>query len=415
MKENISSEDIRLDPNDHREIGKRLDLFSFSERGPGFPFFHPKGLALRNALIDCWRVEHGDYQEIQSPIMLDRKLWEMSGHWELYKDHMYVSEVEKHAFALKPMNCPGAILYYQQKKRSHSELPLRVCEMGQVHRDEFSGSLHGLMRARAFVVDDGHIFCSEDHLLDEVKKVLVLAQKVLRRCGFDKFIFELSVRSAEKKDKYLGGDREWHIAEEMLKLALEELDLPYEVKEGEAKFYGPAIDLKVQDSGGRLWQCSSVQMDFNLGKRFGVCYYDEAGKKQIPFILHRCLYGSLERFIGVLLEHHKGDLPFWLAPVQIHIHSLDEASHSYIEEIGERLHRLGIRVEVNLKNEHIKQKIKRSQAERIPLMLIIGKCERENNQVSLRSLQGKMKQGLPIWELEKVISIFQRGEHPDWG
>lgn len=389
---------------DHREIGKDLRLFSFHEEGPGFPFFHPKGLMLKNLLIDYWRKEHrlAGYEEIESPMMLNKELWERSGHWKLFKEHMYVSKVDKGEFAIKPMNCPGSMLYYQERKHSFKELPIRICEMGKVHRNENSGSLHGLLRARSFIVDDAHIFCSGDQLKSEIKGVLKLCLKILRHCGFKDFDFELSVRSIEKEGKYLGGDCDWNFAEEVLRDSLVEMGFSYERMEGEAKFYGPAIDIKISDSMGRSWQCSSIQMDFNLAERFNLHYYDIKGRKQIPYILHRCVFGSLERFMGMLLEHHKGELPFWLSPIQIKVVSVNKDVCDYANSISIWLEQNSFRYKLDLSDENLSSKIKKSWQEQIPVVMIIGKKEREQGKVSLRFISGEQKKLVNKEELLQV-------------
>lgn len=378
---------------DHKEIGKKQQLFSFHEEGPGFPFYLPKGMVFKNLLINYWRKEHHKrgYQEIESPMMLNKNLWEKSGHWDLYKENMYISEIEKGELAIKPMNCPGAILVYKEKKRNVKEFPLRLCELGKVHRKENSGSLSGLFRVRSFVVDDAHIFCEKNDLKKEVKDILNLCHKILNECGFESLEYELSVRSEEKKLKYLGSCNDWEIAEKILKESLEEMNLPYKRMEGEAKFYGPALEIKLKDSIGRSWQCSSIQLDFNLPQRFSLVYYDENGKKQVPYMLHRCIFGSLERFIAILLEHHEGKLPSWLCPVQVRVISIGKRDEEFIKLIEEYLKNKKIRYEVDNSLKSLSEKLKKLKGEAIPLSIIIGEKEEKLRKVSLRYLNGEVK------------------------
>ncbi|WP_408095703.1 threonine--tRNA ligase [Peredibacter sp. HCB2-198] len=369
---------------DHRVLGAKYDLFSFFEEGPGFPVWHEKGLRIKNALIEFWRKLHSEsgYVEIQSPIMLDKELWKRSGHCDYFEENMYFSSVDKRDFAIKPMNCPGAILVFNQKKRSHAELPLRICELGHVHRHENSGSLHGLMRVRSFVQDDAHIFCNREQLLLEIKGVIRLIEKIMNQCGLKDYHFELSLRGGEKE--YLGSDEDWAMAEGKLEEALR--DLNYEVKKnpGEAKFYGPSLDLHLKDVHGRSWQCSSVQLDFNLPKRFNVHYFDEKGERQIPYMLHRAIYGSLERFIGILLENYGKDLPFWFHPVQYKILNIADESQEYSKQVASELRAKGFRIEIDLSDRPLKEKIRRSHDELVHSLLIIGKKEMESESVVVR-------------------------------
>ena len=387
--------------DDHRKIGKDQNLFSFHDEGPGFPFFHPKGVVLKNLLMEHWRKEHrlNDYEEIESPMMLNKDLWIQSGHWDLFKENMYVSEVDKGEFAIKPMNCPGSMLYYKEKKRSFKELPLRVCELGKVHRNENSGSLHGLMRVRSFIVDDAHIFCSGDQLQNEIKSVLKLAIRILKKFGFEELEYELSVRSEEKKEKYLGSDKDWALAEGALQSSMDDLGLSYKKIEGEAKFYGPAIDIKIKDSVGRNWQCSSIQMDFNLAKRFKLHYFDENDKKQVPYILHRCIFGSLERFMGILLEHYEGKLPFWISPVQFKVISVNEKVNAYAESIIEKLEEQGFRYKADLSDENLSIKMKKARQELVPVVLIVGEKEMEQRKVSARFRNGEKRNFVELGEV----------------
>lgn len=388
---------------DHRELGKELDYFSFHEEGPGFPFFHHKGNLLKQALIDYWRKEHfkAGYVELSSPIMLDQSLWEKSGHMDYFKENMFFSDVEKHEFAIKPMSCPGAMLSYLEKKRSFRELPLKICELGLVHRNENSGSLHGLMRVRAFMQDDAHIFCSKDQVKDEIKNVLSLFEKILSKCGFHQFKIELSLKGGEKK--YLGSEVDWKMAEDYLAEAVSEYGWSFEKKAGEAKFYGPSLDLHIQDKNGKYWQCSTLQFDFNLPQKFNVAYFDEQGVRKVPFMLHRAIFGSLERFIGILLEHYQGELPVWLAPVQARVICLDDSAKDFVQNISEKLWDLNVRNEVDLKEDHINSKIQRGIREKVPYMLVIGKQEVISGKLSLRDFQGKKAQ-VSLEEFVKLIN-----------
>lgn len=369
---------------DHRVLGAKYDLFSFFEEGPGFPVWHEKGLRIKNALIEFWRKLHSEsgYVEIQSPIMLDKELWKRSGHCDYFEENMYFSSVDKRDFAIKPMNCPGAILVFNQKKRSHAELPLRICELGHVHRHENSGSLHGLMRVRSFVQDDAHIFCNREQLLLEIKGVIRLIEKIMNQCGLKDYHFELSLRGGEKE--YLGSDEDWAMAEGKLEEALRDLNYKVKKNPGEAKFYGPSLDLHLKDVHGRSWQCSSVQLDFNLPKRFNVHYFDEKGERQIPYMLHRAIYGSLERFIGILLENYGKDLPFWFHPVQYKILNIADESQEYSKQVASELRAKGFRIEIDLSDRPLKEKIRRSHDELVHSLLIIGKKEMESESVVVR-------------------------------
>lgn len=406
MDQFIQKGPVRPSASDHRKLGRQLELFSFHEEGPGFPFFLPKGLALMNQLVAHWREEHQKegYQEIQSPMLLDRKLWEKSGHWDLYQENMYVSEVEKRVFAIKPMNCPGAILHFKERKRNFSELPFRICEMGRVHRDENSGSLNGLLRARSFVVDDAHIFCSKEQILSEIRNILSLSQRILKHCGLYDFHIELSVRSEGKAHKYLGEDENWEFAESVLEQAIIDSELPFHRKEGEAKFYGPAIDLKIKDSFGREWQCSSIQMDFNLPGRFDLHFFDSQGKRQPVFILHRCIYGSLERFMGILIEHHEGHFPLWMAPVQSCLLPISDRGRRHLEDLAEKMRGHNIRFEWDIKEEHISHKIKRAQRSKIPFMILAGDKEVEKGVYSVRKISGEKLHSVSVEEVFRLFS-----------
>lgn len=385
---------------DHRVLGAKYDLFSFFEEGPGLPVWHEKGLRIKNALIDFWRKLHVEsgYVEIQSPIMLDKELWKRSGHCDYFEENMYFSSVDKRDYAIKPMNCPGGILFFNQKKRSYAELPFRLCELGHVHRHENSGSLHGLMRVRSFVQDDAHIFCKEEQLLPEIKGIIELIEKIMNQCGLKDFHFELSLRGGEKE--YLGSDEDWAMAESKLERALLDLNYPVIKNPGEAKFYGPSLDLHLKDVHGRSWQCSSIQLDFNLPKRFNVHYFDEKGERQVPYMLHRAIYGSLERFIGILLENYGRELPFWMHPVQFKILNIAEESKSYALDVLSKLRNLGFRVEIDLSDRPLKEKIRRSHEEMIHDLIIIGEKEKLNGEIVRKSLRNGEQKAIHVEDLK---------------
>lgn len=387
---------------DHRELGLALGYFSFHEEGPGLPFFHHKGNLLKEALISFWRREHykAGYEEISSPILLDADLWRRSGHLEYFAANMFFSSVEKRDYAIKPMSCPGAMLNYLEKKRSFRELPLRLCELGLVHRNENSGSLHGLLRVRSFVQDDAHIFCARGQVSEEIKGVLALFERILKRCGFSAYKIELSLRGPEKK--YLGEDADWEMAQGYLEEALKDYGWDYEKKEGEAKFYGPSLDLHIQDRKGRYWQCSTLQFDFNLPRRFNVHYFDEHGERQVPIMLHRAVFGSLERFIGILLESYQGELPLWLAPVQVRIAALRPELEADARALHHELWDRGIRAELELRSDHVNEKILRSRKDLVPVLVLFGEKERESGQLALRGLRGERAQ-MPLEDLVKCI------------
>ena len=391
-----------LNEFDHRVLGAKYDLFSFFEEGPGFPVWQDRGLKIKNALIHFWRKLHEEngYQEVQSPMMLDKELWKKSGHCDYFEDNMYFSSIDKRDFAIKPMSCPGAILLFNQKKRSHAELPLRLCELGHVHRNEKSGSLHGLMRVRAFVQDDAHIFCSEDQLLPEIIDILKLIKLIMSQRELEDYHFELSLRGEGQKE-YLGSDAEWEFAERKLEEALKALGLPVVKKPGEAKFYGPSLDLHVKDIHDRSWQCSSIQLDFNLPGRFQMHYFDEKGERKIPFMLHRAIFGSLERFIGILLENFGKNLPFWMHPVQYKVLSVSSESIDYAEEVVSKLRNQGFSVEFDLSDKHLKEKIKRSHEEMIHSLIILGNKEKSSREVVVKKMSNSHQRILSLGELIK--------------
>ena len=367
---------------DHRKLGKELGLFMMHEAGPGFPFFLPKGMALKNTLLDYWREIHkkAGYVEIATPIILNRSLWETSGHWDHYKNNMYTTVIDEEDYAVKPMNCPGGILVYASEPRSYRDLPLRLGELGLVHRHEKSGQLHGLMRVRCFTQDDAHIFMTPDQIKDEIKNVANLINDVYSLLGF-KYHVELSTRPEDS----MGSDEDWETATEGLRSALDELGLPYVVNEGDGAFYGPKIDFHLEDSIGRTWQCGTIQLDFQLPQRFELEYMGADGEKHRPIMIHRVLFGSVERFIGILIEHFAGAFPTWLAPVQVKVLPISDKFIDYADSVAEKLSDAGIRTEVDTRSEKIGYKIRSAQMEKIPYMLVVGQKEEEDGVVSVRS------------------------------
>ena len=366
---------------DHRKLGKELGLFALFEEGPGFPFFLPKGLILKNLLIDYWRKLHAreGYAEISTPIILNRQLWETSGHWEHYRDNMYTTIIDGEDFAIKPMSCPGGMLVYKMEPRSYRELPMRISELGLIHRNEKSGTLHGLMRVRCCTQDDAHIFMTPEQIPDEIKGVAHLIDEVYSDFGF-KYHVELSTRP----ENSIGNDKDWEMATDGLKNALDDLKLPYVVNEGDGAFYGPKIDFHLEDSIGRTWQCGTIQLDFQLPQRFEAEYIGEDGNKHRPIMIHRVVFGSIERFIGILIEHFAGKFPLWLSPVQVKILPISEKYIDYAKEIEQALKKEGLRCEVDGRAEKIGYKIRTAQLERVPYMLVVGEKEVKSNSISVR-------------------------------
>lgn len=366
---------------DHRKLGRELGLFAIMEEGPGFPFFLPKGMVLKNLLIDYWRKLHTreGYVEISTPIILSRHLWENSGHWDHYKDNMYTTVIDGEDYAVKPMNCPGGMLVYKVEPRSYKDLPMRVGELGLVHRHEKSGQLHGLMRVRCFTQDDAHIFMTEDQVMDEIRGVAKLIDEVYSKFGF-KYHVELSTRP----DDSMGTDEEWNMATEALKGALESLGLDYVVNEGDGAFYGPKIDFHLEDSIGRTWQCGTIQLDFQMPQRFELEYTGADGEKHRPIMIHRVAFGSIERFIGILIEHYAGKFPVWLSPVQVKILPVSDKFAEYAKKVSDQLKAAGVRVETDDRSEKLGYKIRSAQMEKVPYMLIVGEKEVEENTVSVR-------------------------------
>ncbi|MEY8224233.1 threonine--tRNA ligase [Enterocloster aldenensis] len=367
---------------DHRKLGKELGLFMFAEEGPGFPFFLPKGMTLKNTLIDYWREIHlrEGYQEVSTPIILSRKLWENSGHWDHYKDNMYTTVIDEEDYAVKPMNCPGGMLVYKNQPHSYRDLPLRVGELGLVHRHEKSGQLHGLMRVRCFTQDDAHIFMRDDQIEDEIKGVTRLINEVYTQFGFEYFV-ELSTRPEDS----MGSDEDWEMATNGLKKALEDMGLEYIVNEGDGAFYGPKIDFHLRDSLGRTWQCGTIQLDFQMPQRFDLEYTAEDGSKKRPIMIHRVCFGSIERFIGILIEHFAGKFPVWLAPVQVKVIPVSEKSMEYAAGVYEKLKAAGIRTELDHKDEKVGYKIRQAQLEKVPYMLVLGEKEAAEGAITVRS------------------------------
>ena len=367
---------------DHRKLGKELGLFMMHEAGPGFPFFLPKGMVLKNTLLDYWRQIHkkAGYVEVSTPIILNRSLWETSGHWDHYKNNMYTTIIDGEDYAIKPMNCPGGVLVYASEPRSYRDLPLRVGELGLVHRHEKSGQLHGLMRVRCFTQDDAHIFMTPDQIKDEIKGVVALINEVYSLFGFEYHV-ELSTRPEDS----MGSDEDWEMATEGLRSALDEIGLPYVVNEGDGAFYGPKIDFHLVDCIGRTWQCGTIQLDFQLPQRFELEYIGADGEKHRPIMIHRVVFGSIERFIGILIEHFAGAFPTWLAPVQVKVLPISEKYMDYAENVKKKLDEAGIRVELDTRSEKIGYKIREAQQAKIPYMLVVGQKEEEDGTVAVRS------------------------------
>ncbi len=366
---------------DHRKLGKELGLFAIMDEGPGFPFFLPKGMVLKNLLIDYWRKLHTreGYVEISTPIILSRHLWENSGHWDHYKDNMYTTVIDDEDYAVKPMNCPGGMLVYKVEPRSYKDLPMRVGELGLVHRHEKSGQLHGLMRVRCFTQDDAHIFMTEEQVQDEIKGVARLIDEVYSKFGF-KYHVELSTRPEDS----MGTDEEWEMATSALRGALESLGLDYVVNEGDGAFYGPKIDFHLEDSIGRTWQCGTIQLDFQMPQRFDLEYTGADGEKHRPIMIHRVAFGSIERFIGILIEHYAGKFPVWLSPVQVKVLPVSEKFADYAKKVAGELTEAGVRVETDDRSEKLGYKIRSAQMEKVPYMLIVGEKEAESGSVSVR-------------------------------
>lgn len=380
---------------DHRKLGKELDLFSMHEEGPGFPFFHPNGMILRNTLLDWWRgvLNENGYGEILTPIILNEALWHRSGHWDHYKDNMYFTKIDDGDYAVKPMNCPGSILVYNSNNHSYRDLPIRLAEYGVVHRHELSGALHGLFRVRTFTQDDAHVYCLFSQVKDEVFKMIDLADYLYSTFGF-KYSIELSTRP----DDYMGDLEAWNLAEKNLKEALEEKNLPYTINEGDGAFYGPKIDFHLEDAIGRTWQCGTIQLDFQLPENFDLTYVDENGERQRPVMLHRALLGSVERFMGILIEHFAGKFPLWLSPVQVEVIPVSDKFKDYAQKIADKLHEEGLRVHLDGRTEKVGYKIREAQVKKINYMLVIGEKEETSGKLSVRKRSGEEVQDVDVDE-----------------
>ena len=392
---------------DHRKLGKELDLFSIHAEGPGFPFFHPKGMVIMNNLIDFWRREHAKrgYVEVKTPMILDRALWIRSGHWDHYKDNMYFTEIDEQPFAIKPMNCPGGILIYKNDIRSYRDLPIRMAELGFVHRHERSGALHGLMRVRAFTQDDAHIFCTPDQIKDEIMKIMELERYFYQ----DVFGFKYHVELSTRPEDSMGDPELWQLAEDKLKEALEETHTPYKLNPGDGAFYGPKIDFHLEDCIGRTWQCGTIQLDFQMPEKFDMTYIGKDGAEHRPVMLHRTVLGSIERFMGILIENYAGAFPFWLAPVQVRLVPVNSEYADYAAEVNNRLRDLGMRTEVDYSDEKLGKKIRDAQMQKVPFMLVIGAKEQEGKTVAVRD---RSKGDLGSMSLDDFVALTKKEFNP---
>ena len=385
---------------DHRKLGKELGLFVLKEEGPGFPFFLPKGMAVRNALENFWREVHHDfdYDEIRTPIILNKQLWETSGHWDHYRENMYTTIIDDEEYAIKPMNCPGGILVYQNEMHSYRDFPLRYAELGLVHRHELSGALHGLFRVRAFTQDDAHVFMLPEQMQDELLKVIELFDRIYSQFGL-KYHVELST----KPDNAMGNDAIWEQATDALRKAIEAKGIPYVINEGDGAFYGPKLDYHIEDSIGRTWQCGTIQLDMNLPERFQIEYVGEDGQKHRPIMIHRACFGSMERFLGILTEHYAGAFPTWMAPVQVKILPISDKHITYAKELAKKMHKDYVRVEVDERNEKIGYKIRQAQVAKVPYMLVVGDKEMEEGTVNVRKHGGDELGTVPFQEFFTAV------------
>ena len=385
---------------DHRKLGKELGLFVLKEEGPGFPFFLPKGMAVRNALENFWREVHHDfdYDEIRTPIILNKQLWETSGHWDHYRENMYTTIIDDEEYAIKPMNCPGGILVYQNEMHSYRDFPLRYAELGLVHRHELSGALHGLFRVRAFTQDDAHVFMLPEQMQDELLKVIELFDRIYSQFGL-KYHVELST----KPDNAMGDDAIWEQATDALRKAIEAKGIPYVINEGDGAFYGPKLDYHIEDSIGRTWQCGTIQLDMNLPERFQLEYVGEDGQKHRPIMIHRACFGSMERFLGILTEHYAGAFPTWMAPVQVKILPISDKHIAYAKELAKKMHKDYVRVEVDERNEKIGYKIRQAQVAKVPYMLVVGDKEMEEGTVNVRKHGGDELGTVPFQEFFTTV------------
>ena len=385
---------------DHRKLGRELGLFMMADEGPGFPFFLPKGMVLKNTLLDYWRQVHKryGYVEISTPIILNQDLWHRSGHWDHYKNNMYTTVIDGEDYAVKPMNCPGGMLVYKNEPHSYRDLPMRMAELGLVHRHELSGALHGLFRVRCFTQDDAHIFMTPEQMKDEIKGVVQIFDEI-----YSTFALSYKIELSTMPEDHMGDEETWRMAEATLKAAIEELGKPYEINEGDGAFYGPKLDFHLSDSIGRTWQCGTIQLDFQMPERFELEYVGEDGQKHRPVMIHRALLGSIERFIGVITEHFAGAFPTWLAPVQVKVMTITDRSRDWAVEVAKRLDAAGIRVETDLRNEKIGYKIREAQGQKIPYMLVIGDKEAEAGAVAVRTRAGGDKGAMPLDEFTAMI------------
>lgn len=394
---------------DHRKLGKELGIFTIFDEGPGLPVFLPKGMVLKNLLIDYWRKIHrrDGYVEISTPIMLERRLWETSGHWDFYRDSMYSLKVEDDDYAIKPMSCPGGMLVYKLEPRSYKELPMRMGELGLVHRHEKSGTLHGLMRVRSFTQDDAHIIMREDQVMDEIQGVMRLIDEVYQKFGFP-YEIELSTRPEHS----IGSDEDWELATEALEKAVQGMGKSYVINEGDGAFYGPKLDFHLKDSIGRTWQCGTIQLDFQLPQRFDIDYIGADGEKHRPIMLHRVVFGSIERFIGILIEHYAGKFPVWIAPVQVKILPVSDKYNDYAKRVADFLNENNIRVELDCRSEKLGYKICQARMDKVPYMVIVGDNEQKNASVSVRQRDAEIdKQELGEMKLEQLIEMVKRGTY----
>ncbi|MDD2206517.1 MAG: threonine--tRNA ligase [Aminobacterium sp.] len=392
---------------DHRKIGKELDLFSLQPEGPGFPFFHPKGMVILNKLTEFWRQVHekNGYCEIRTPLILDRSLWIRSGHWDHYRDNMYFTEIDEMPFAIKPMNCPGGILVYKSQIRSYRDLPLRMAELGTVHRHERSGVLHGLMRVRCFTQDDAHLYCTPEQVKDEIKGIMRLCQYIYRDVFGFKYTMELSTRPEDS----MGSEEQWNIAERALKEALEETNMEYRVNPGDGAFYGPKIDFHLEDCIGRTWQCGTIQLDFQMPEKFDLSYVGADGKEHRPVMLHRTILGSLERFFGILIEQFAGAFPYWLAPIQVRLLPISEDFFEYANEVKTELATHGVRVEIDCRDEKLGKKIRDAQIQKIPYMVVLGEKEASSKQVAPRD---RSKGDLGAMSINDFVKVLEEEFNP---
>lgn len=391
---------------DHRKLGKELGLFMLAEEGPGLPFLLPKGMVLKNLLIDYWRQIHQreGYLEIQTPMMLNRELWETSGHWEHYRETMYTTMVDEMDFAIKPMNCPGGMLVYKMSPHSYKEFPLRIGELGLVHRHEKSGTLHGLMRVRCFTQDDAHVFMMQEQVIDEIQRVAKLIDEVYKKYGFEYFV-ELSTRP----ENSIGSDEDWELATKALENAMHAMNMPYRVNEGDGAFYGPKLDFHLKDSIGRTWQCGTIQLDFQLPQRFEAEYIGVDGEKHRPIMIHRVVFGSIERFMGILIEHYAGKFPVWLSPVQVKILPVSDKYLEYAREISESLKAQNIRIEIDDRDEKLGFKIREARLDKVPYMLVLGEKEQTAGMVSVRQRDAEAeKQDMGMMSVREFVKMLKR-------